>query len=54
MKPKSLSKTRFKLALACQTKVFYNLDERYANQMQHGEVLEALACLLAGVLGEGK
>jgi hypothetical protein len=43
VKPKTLSKTRFKLALQCQTKVFYSLDERYANQMQEDEFLEALA-----------
>jgi hypothetical protein len=49
VKPKTLSKTRFKLALQCQTKVFYSLDERYTNQMQEDEFLEALAPLLAGV-----
>ena len=43
MKPQTLSKTRFKLALECPTKVYYSLDERYANQMQEDEILEALA-----------
>jgi len=43
MKPNTLSKTRFKLALECPTKVFYSLDDRYANQKQDDEFLEALA-----------
>jgi hypothetical protein len=43
MKPKTLSKTRFKLALECPTKVFYSLDGCYANQRQDDEFLEALA-----------
>lgn len=43
MRPQTLSKTRFKLALECPTKVFYSLDPRYANQNQEDEFLEALA-----------
>lgn len=43
MKLKTLSKTRFKLALECPTKVFYSLDGRYTNQKQDDEFLEALA-----------
>jgi hypothetical protein len=43
VKPETLSKTRFKLTPECQTKVFYSLDERYDNQTQDDEFLEALA-----------
>jgi len=43
IKLKTLSKTRFKLALECPTKVFYSLDDRYTNRRQDDEFLEALA-----------
>jgi hypothetical protein len=41
--PRTLNKTRFKLALECPTKVFYSLDGRYANRKKDDELLEALA-----------
>jgi hypothetical protein len=41
--PQTLSKTRFKLALECPTKVFYSLDDRYMNRKKDDELLEALA-----------
>jgi len=40
---KTLSKTRFRLALECPTKVYYSLDKRYANLKQDDEFLESLA-----------
>ena len=43
MKPKTLSKSRFKLALECPTKVFYSLDKRYVDAKKDDEFLEALA-----------
>jgi hypothetical protein len=43
MKLKTLSKTRFKLALECPSKVSYSLDGRYANQKRDDEFLEGLA-----------
>ncbi len=42
-KPRTLSKSRFKRALACRTKVYYSLDPRYANEMADDEFMEALA-----------
>ena len=43
MKPRTLSKSRFKLALECPTKVFYSLDRRYVNTKNEDEFLQALA-----------
>ncbi|MHB8668715.1 MAG: DUF2779 domain-containing protein [Burkholderiales bacterium] len=43
MRPQTLSKTRFKLALECPTKVHYSLDSRYANLKQGDDFLQALA-----------
>ena len=43
MKPTTLSKSRFKLALECPTKVFYSLDRRYVNTKNEDEFLQALA-----------
>lgn len=43
MKPTTLSKTRFKLALECPTKVFYSLDRRYVNTKNEDEFLQSLA-----------
>ena len=43
MKLQTLSKSRFKLALSCPTKVFYSLDPRYANDNVDDEFMEALA-----------
>jgi hypothetical protein len=43
MKPTTLSKSRFKLALECPTKVFYSLDKRYVNTRDDDEFLQALA-----------
>jgi hypothetical protein len=43
MKPATLSKSRFKLALECPTKVFYSLDRRYVNTKDEDEFLQALA-----------
>ena len=42
-KPRTLTKSRFKLALECPTKVFYSLDPRYVNAKQDDEFLQALA-----------
>jgi hypothetical protein len=42
-KPTTLSKSRFKLALECPTKVFYSLDKRYVNAKNDDEFLQALA-----------
>lgn len=39
----TLSKSRFKLALDCPTKVFYSLDRRYVNTKDEDEFLQALA-----------
>jgi len=43
MRPQTLSKTRFKLALECPTKVHYSLDPRYVNKKQDDDFLQALA-----------
>ena len=43
MKSRTLSKSRFKLALECPTKVFYGLDKRYVNTKDEDEFLQALA-----------
>lgn len=43
MRPQTLSKTRFKLALECPTKVYYSLDSRYANAKREDDFLQALA-----------
>lgn len=40
---RTLSKSRFKLALECPTKVFYSLDKRYVNTKDDDEFLHALA-----------
>jgi len=42
-KPTTLSKSRFKLAVECPTKVYYSLDRRYANTRNEDEFLQALA-----------
>ena len=42
-RPTTLSKSRFKLALECPTKVFYSLDRRYVNAKDDDEFLAALA-----------
>lgn len=39
----TLTKSRFKLALECPTKVFYSLDRRYVNTKDDDEFLQALA-----------
>jgi hypothetical protein len=39
----TLSKSRFKLALECPTKVFYSLDDMYVNTRSDDEFLQALA-----------
>jgi len=43
MSIQTLSKTRFKLALECPTKVYYSLDQRYVDQKKDDDFLEALA-----------
>ena len=43
MKPRTLSKSRFKLALECPTKVFYSLDSCYVNAKDEDGFLQALA-----------
>lgn len=40
---KTLTKSRFKLAIECPAKVFYSLDNRYADQRRDDDFLEALA-----------
>ena len=42
-KKTTLTKSRFKLALECPTKVYYSLDRRYVNTKQEDEFLQALA-----------
>jgi hypothetical protein len=42
-KPRTLTKSRFKLALECPTKVFYSLDPRYVNTKKDDEFLQAHA-----------
>ena len=42
-KPTTLSKSRFKLAVECPTKVFYSLDKRYVKSEDEDEFLQALA-----------
>lgn len=41
--PKTLSKSRFKLALECPRKVAYTSDARYVNEKAEDELLQALA-----------
>jgi hypothetical protein len=43
MKRTTLTKSRFKLALECPTKVFYSLDKRYVNAKQDDDFMQALA-----------
>ena len=43
MKPKYLTKSRFKLALECPTKLYYDGNSRYANQNLDDSFLRALA-----------
>jgi hypothetical protein len=43
MAPRTLSKSRFRLAVECPTKVFYSLDKRYVNSEDEDEFLQALA-----------
>lgn len=43
MKPKYLTKSRFKLALECPTKLYYDGKAEYANQKIEDSFLEALA-----------
>lgn len=38
-----LTKSRFKLAMECETKLFYNEDPQYANQRIDDPFLESLA-----------
>jgi len=40
---KTLSKSRFKLALECPTKVYYSLDKRYVNANDSNDFLKSLA-----------
>lgn len=40
---RTLSKSRFKLAVECPTKVYYSLDKRYVDQRMEDDFLEALA-----------
>ena len=40
---KTLSKSRFKLALECPTKVYYSLDKKYVNANDSNDVLKSLA-----------
>ncbi|MBT4763277.1 MAG: DUF2779 domain-containing protein [Bdellovibrionaceae bacterium] len=42
-KPRYLTKSRFKLALECETKLFYTGKKEYANQKMGDSFLEALA-----------
>jgi hypothetical protein len=41
--PRTLSKSRFKLAVECPTKIFYSLDKRYVSTREADEFLQALA-----------
>ena len=43
MSHKPLTKSRFKLAVVCPTKVYYSLDRRYMNARDEDEFLQALA-----------
>ena len=43
MSHKPLTKSRFKLAVECPTKVYYSLDRRYVNARDEDEFLQALA-----------
>ena len=43
MSHKPLTKSRFKLAVECPTKVYYSLDRRYVNARDADEFLQALA-----------
>jgi hypothetical protein len=40
-RPTTLSKSRFKLAVECPTKVFYRLDKHYVNSKDADEFLHA-------------
>jgi hypothetical protein len=40
---KTLSKSRFKLALECPTKVYYSLDKQYVNANDSNDLLKSLA-----------
>lgn len=42
-KKTTLTKSRFKLAVECPTKVYYSLDRRYVNTKDEDEFLQALA-----------
>jgi hypothetical protein len=42
-KKTTLTKSRFKLAVECPTKVFYSLDKRYVKSEDEDEFLQALA-----------
>ena len=41
--PRTLSKSRFTLAVKCPTKVYYSVRREYANTKDGEEFLEALA-----------
>ena len=41
--PRTLSKSRFKLAVGCPTNVFYSLDRRYVNAKDGIEFMHVLA-----------
>ena len=43
MKPTTLTKSRFKLAVECPGKLVYATDERYVNALEQDDVLKALA-----------
>lgn len=43
LKKTTLTKSRFKLAVECPTKVYYSLDRRYVNTKNEDEFLQALA-----------
>lgn len=43
MSHKPLTKSRFKIAVECPTKVYYSLDRRYVNAKDEDEFLQALA-----------
>ncbi len=41
--PRYLTKSRFKLALECPTKLYYTAKAEYGNTKEHDEFLQALA-----------
>src|SRR5438105_10525327 len=43
MKPTTLTKSRFKLAVECPRKLVYATDERYVSALEENELLQALA-----------